>query len=211
MAGPMARRSGTHFRSRRAGAALASTLLVLAATRAAALPVSMAPDPLVLDDSWADGAMDGSVSLLSGDSVSGELVFELSLAYVGDQHPQLVGGFEVEFDFGPAEVGAVPATEYLVGGPLAIFLSPCGVAATTCPVFQLGPRDPSLVRITVAANPRDLPDGVTVRVRRDLGEGFPVMSTEASGAITVVPEPGSAALLGLGLVGLIVAARCRRR
>jgi len=171
----------------------------------------MAPDPLVLDDSWADGAMDGSVSLLSGDSASGEFLFEVSLAYVGDQHPQLVGGFEVEFDFGPAEVGAVPATEYLVGEMLAIFLSPCGVAATTCPVFRLGPSDPSLVRITVSANPSDLPDGVTVRVRRGLGDGFPVMSADATGAFTVVPEPDTAALLGLGLVGLIVSARCRRR
>ena len=61
---------------------------------------------------------------------------------------------------------------------------------------------------TVAAVINDLFDGVSVIINGDYRVTLTSLDIEV-GAHNIIPEPGTAALLGLGLAGLVIAARRR--
>jgi len=118
-------------------------------------------------------------------------------------------------NYAPLGAGVGPNIEssMVAGGQIGTYES----ATTATQGIPIGTYVIGTARFLVTANvATDLDDLFTglFRVGDDglfNGAGLPTVNVFGTGAVNLVPEPGTASLLGLGLVGLVLAGRRSRR
>ena len=121
-------------------------------------------------------------------------------------------GTAVEFCFPPKGIdddsGSIGSFDCILAPPYNPPVVPAGTYKLGTIIWDTSATTPG--RETIAAYIDDRVDGFVAVINGNIAIFYSAQITQNSAVLNIIPEPGTATLLGLGLVGLVFTARRRR-